>query len=45
MKQIAQTLTQEEALKLKIRIESAGIPVVISGAGSSHLLRTGMVST
>jgi hypothetical protein len=44
MKQIAQTLTHEEALKLKVRIESAGIPVVISGSGASHLFRTGLVS-
>lgn len=44
MKQIAQTLRRKEALQLKIRIEGAGIPVVISGDGASYRFRTGLVS-
>jgi len=44
MKQIAQTLGREEALQLKIRIEGAGIPVIISGDGASYRFRTGLVS-
>lgn len=44
MKQIAQTLTQSEASKIKHRIEGAGIPIIISGEGGRNLYSTGLIS-
>ena len=44
MKQIAQTLSHLEASKIKIRVEGAGIPVIVSGEGRRNLFRTGLVS-